>query len=313
MARLVEVKEWPDGGTPTHTVWNDAPVGTPDGAVVEALRFRAFARVVGALRGARLSDASQDGRAAWRLTAARESRERWPAKADTIELLVDEATALPVRWTLYRGRQVVAEQWVKDIAVNQPIEASRFAPQPPAGARQGTYDAGYRQLDSADVAAALPFVAYYPGSVPDGFVPRSAALARREWRDAGADAQWEALATPAALFSWRRGFDELSVSTRPYARSVVYEGEDAPPRVVEDPFETTYAWLLMRSESSRVRLRGGALDGLPAWVVTGPWAYPHLWVVVPESIAGEKLTVTVAGDATADELVAVAESLAPLD
>ncbi|HOT23765.1 MAG TPA: hypothetical protein PLB30_04770 [Thermoleophilia bacterium] len=68
----------------------------------------------------------------------------------------------------------------------------------------------------------------------------------------------------------------------------------------------------MRVRPRAVTLRGGALSGLRAHVVAGAWAYPHLWVVAPASVAGEKVVVTVAGDATADELVAVAESLAPL-
>ena len=85
------------------------------------------------------------------------------------------------------------------------------------------------------------------------------------------------------------------------------------PRIVEDPFESTYAWLLMRMQPRDVTLQSGALSGLEAHVVAGAWAYPHLWVVVPASVGDEKLVVTVAGDATADELVAVAESLAPLD
>jgi hypothetical protein len=311
-ARLTEVKSWPDAGTPSYTVWDDAPVGAPDGAVFEALRFRAFARVVGAVRGAALSDAQHEGRPAWRLTAARQSGDRWPDSADALELLVDEATAVPVRLTLSREGKVVAEQSVEDLAVNEPIDAERFAPDAPAGAEQRAYEAGYRQLEPAAIAADLPFAVYYPDAVPDGFALRSAALARGEWRDAEAGMQWEALATPAALFAWRRGFDELSVSTRPYARSVVYEGEDAPARVVEDPFESTYAGLLTRAKAEDVTLGSGALTGLEAHVVAGAWAYPHLWVVVPASVAGEKLIVTVAGDATSAELVAVAESLAPL-
>jgi hypothetical protein len=61
-------------------------------------------------------------------------------------------------------------------------------------------------------------------------------------------------------------------------------------------------------------LRSGALSGLKAHVVVGAWAYPHLWVVVPASAGGGvTLIVTVAGDATAHELVAVAESLEPLE
>lgn len=316
-ARLTEVKVWSKAGTPTYTTWNDAPAAAPDGAAFEALRFRAFARVVGALGGAALADATltgagHDGRPAWRLAAARQNGDRWPGHADGMELLVDEATAVPVRWTLSRKGEVIAEQWVEDLTVNEPVAAARFAPVAPTGAQRREYDAGYRRLEPAAIAAALPFAAYYPASVPRGFAPRGAALARAEWRDAGAGMQWEALATPAALFSWQRGFDDLSISTRPYARSVVYEGEGLPPRVVEDPFESTYAWLLMRTRPRDVMLRRGALAGLEAHVVAGAWAYPHLWVVVPAAIGGEKLVVTVAGDATADELVAVAESLAPL-
>lgn len=176
---------------------------------------------------------------------------------------------MPVRSVLSRNGVVVAEQRVESLVVDEPIDASRFAPEAPTGAASKSYDAGYRQLPPADIAAGLPFPAYVPATVPDGFVPRSAALARREWRDPEAGAQWEALALPAALFSWRRGFDELSVSTRPYSRSVVYEGENEPPRTVEDPFESTFAWLLMRTQPRDITLESGALVGLEAHVVAG--------------------------------------------
>src|SRR5207248_9460239 len=52
-------------------------------------------------------------------------------------------------------------------------------------------------------------------------------------------------------------------------------------------------------------LHGGALDGLAAQVVVGPRAVPHLWAQT------DKLVVTVSGDLTRDELIAVAEALAP--
>jgi len=313
-ARLIETKEWETGGNATFTEWRDAPVGTPDAGVVEALRFRAFARVVDAFRAGRLADTTQQGRPTWVLTAERARGEQWPGKADSIELTVDQTTGMPIGWVLARQGEVIAEQRVDELVVNEPIDPATFAPEPPAGAALRSYDAGYRQLSPSEIAAGLPFPTYVPASVPDGFVQRSAALARREWRDAEAGAQWDALALPAALFAWRRGFDELAVSTRPYARSVIYDGKSKGARTVEDPFESTFAWMLMRTHPRQVTLRSGALSGLKAHVVVGAWAYPHLWVVVPASAGGGvTLIVTVAGDATAHELVAVAESLEPLE
>jgi hypothetical protein len=309
--RLVETREWKAVDKAIFTEWSDAPIGAPDAGVVEALRFRAFARAVDAFRTGQKTDATYRGRPAWTLTAARQGGEEWPGKADGVELIVDQETAVPVRWTLTRNGAVIVEQRVDGLVVDEQIDPSRFAPEPPVGATRRSYDAGYRQLSPPDIAADLPFAAYVPAAVPEGFVPRGTALARREWRDPEADALWNALALPAALFAWRRGFDELSVSTRPFAQSMVYENGHV--RMVADPFESTLAWLLMRTRPSQTRLTSGALAGLKAHIVVGAWAYPHLWVVVPARGDGAKLIVTVAGDATAHELVAVAESLEPLE
>jgi acetyl esterase/lipase len=52
-----------------------------------------------------------------------------------------------------------------------------------------------------------------------------------------------------------------------------------------------------------VTLHGGALDGVTAELEVDPRTTPHLWALTPE------LVVTVSGDLTRDELLAVAQSL----
>jgi hypothetical protein len=89
--------------------------------------------------------------------------------------------------------------------------------------------------------------------------------------------------------SYRRGFDQLIVTSRPRgARG-------------RDPFAE--AGLARRGRA--VPIDAGALRGATAHVVLEARSIPHLWV------ASGKLVVTVAGDANEFELVQIARSLVP--
>jgi hypothetical protein len=92
--------------------------------------------------------------------------------------------------------------------------------------------------------------------------------------------------------SYRRGFDQLSVTTRLRL---------GPGAHWADPFAVPG----LPAAGKPVRIDAGALKGATARVVIDPRSIPHLWVVT------DKLVVTVSGDANEFELLQVARSLHP--
>jgi hypothetical protein len=99
------------------------------------------------------------------------------------------------------------------------------------------------------------------------------------------------------VLAYRRGFDRFCVISR--WRRVNPAGSD-------DPFAENAAAL---SSLQTVRLTAGALRGHAAQVVIGLPDWPHLYVTAG---ADHRLSVSVAGDLTRDELVRIASSLQPI-
>jgi hypothetical protein len=89
--------------------------------------------------------------------------------------------------------------------------------------------------------------------------------------------------------SYRRGFDQLVVTTR-------RAGGD--PSRWSDPLD-----LGLEEGGEPLELTSGALAGSRGELVLGPRELPHLWTV------GEGRLLTVAGPLSRDELLRVAESL----
>jgi hypothetical protein len=93
-----------------------------------------------------------------------------------------------------------------------------------------------------------------------------------------------------------RGFDSLTVTTRTVA--------DPETAAATDPFEPEPHWSSIVQRP--VRLTAGAFAGATAQlVVARRITIAHLWVVK------DGLMFTVAGRATAEELIAIAESVQP--
>jgi hypothetical protein len=88
--------------------------------------------------------------------------------------------------------------------------------------------------------------------------------------------------------SFRRGFEQLMLTTRPRGAAPAH-----------DPFRLQG----VPASAEPVTLHGGALDGALARVTIDPRAVPHLWA------ATDRLVVTVSGDLTRHQLIHVAESL----
>jgi hypothetical protein len=89
--------------------------------------------------------------------------------------------------------------------------------------------------------------------------------------------------------SYRRGFDHFLVTTRRRGGGRWRDPLGPPPGLTAHPQPVT--------------LHGGALDGITGELDVDPRTTPHVWALTP------KLVVTLSGDLTRDELLAVAQSL----
>ena len=99
------------------------------------------------------------------------------------------------------------------------------------------------------------------------------------------------------VLTYRRGFDRFCIVSR--WRS------DNPPGS-DDPFDENSVAL---SESTPVHIASGSLNGATASIVLGLPDWPHLFV---STGAGNRVSVSVAGDLTRDELARIAGSLRPI-
>jgi hypothetical protein len=99
------------------------------------------------------------------------------------------------------------------------------------------------------------------------------------------------------VLTYRRGFDRFCIVSRWRA--------DNPPGS-DDPFDEDSVAL---SESTRIRLDSGSLRGETASLVLGLPDWPHVYV---STGADQRVSVSVAGDLTKDELAHIAGSLEPI-
>jgi hypothetical protein len=99
------------------------------------------------------------------------------------------------------------------------------------------------------------------------------------------------------VLTYKRGFDRFCIVSRWRA--------DNPPGS-DDPFDEDSVSL---SDSTRIRLASGSLRGETASLVLGLPDWPHVYV---STGADQRVSVSVAGDLTKDELAHIAGSLEPI-
>ena len=104
--------------------------------------------------------------------------------------------------------------------------------------------------------------------------------------------------------SYRRGFDRIVVTTRATGTarrcSTTLPGSD-PTACWADPLASGEGFV---DRPERFAVTGGALTGAQAELVVSPRGVPHVWTI------DNRLVVTVAGDASAEELRRIANSFA---
>jgi hypothetical protein len=196
---------------------------------------------------------------------------------------IDAETLLPLRYEEQRPGFRRSTK-IAYTAVTEPVSA-KLMKRPKVRRRRDVVDQGFRRTSPVAAAAQLSYTPLLPTRVPDGF-----SLAVAGWAPQSGFTGAEA-SNPrypdlfAAVF--RRGFEHIDVTQR------LGGGEDWPG----DPFGVECGFV----QTSAVRV-----NNKPATAATGPENVPHLYW------RDGRLLLTISGSFPKSELVAIAESLAPV-
>jgi hypothetical protein len=263
-------------GPPDYDLLREIPVKQRLGAVIRALL---------AADDPAVSETTWKGREAWRaVIPVQPSRPTYPGDIDRLTVIVDRETGLPVQILGTRRGRFVERTDVRRLAVNEGVSEDEFRLRPSPGAEVHRRFEGFRRVTLAEAGAIVGYEPLVPQWLPDGYELAEVAAAGRGNNDLGD--RWT---RGVISLSYRRGFDQLVVTTR-------RAGGD--PSRWSDPLD-----LGLEEGRERLELTSGALAGSRGELVLGPRELPHLWTV------GEGRLLTVAGPLTRDELLRVAESL----
>ena len=297
-----------DGGAEIVT---NLPPGPPDAAAARpSVLRRDVASVVRAFLATTaeppVDEVVEQGRPAWRLVAPVEPNKlAGPgASGDALEVLVDRESGFPLRITETLAGRFLHEVRLSNLTVNGPVEAGSFVLDLPPGAQPFRQDVGFRSVALGQVASAVgyPPVLPAPASLPPGYQLAEVTVAARALPTGteGANPPSRNVVSVA----YRRGFDRIVVTTRstgPARRcSVTLPGSDATA-CWADPLASGEGLV---DQPQRFAVTAGALTGAQAELVISPRGVPHVWTM------DDRLVVTVAGDANAEELRRMAESFA---
>ena len=279
-------------------VVHDAALGPPDRwpSPLTGVDFGASLRALQAAGALKLAKTEIDGRRAWTVTCTKGTPLAGPSGSDqdagwpVYKVTVDARTWLPVRFQELQAGLLTAELHIRDARVNEPLQAETFTPHPPQGLRISHADGGFRriELEQAVAFAAAPLV---PRVYPSGYKLTGVAVA-----DGARTANGLLSSTHVFVLQYARGFDALTVSTRQIA--------DPDYSATDDPVDADSNWSeLVRTEAL---ITSGAFDGATASIVLATTSStPHLWAVK------DGILLTIAGGATARELLEIADSLQP--
>lgn len=261
-------------------------IGPPTWVLPE--EFGAFVRAVLVAEDPRVREVVYEGRAAWALDVDAVPNAIVPEHtADRFEITVDRATGMPVRVVERKAGALLRELRIEQLAVDEPVGPDTFRLELPAGVLTYRDDDGFRRVQRGDIRTSVGYTPLVPAWVPEGYGLAEVAVAER-----GGPTGTEGGNPPSRMvtsLSYRRGFDQLVVTTR-------LAGADD----WSDPLATGEGYV---DDPEKLTIRRGALRGASAELVVVPRGIPHVWAL------GDDLVVTVAGALSRDELVRVAESL----
>ena len=273
-----------------------------------------FMRALPAVAGGDARPATYEGRPVWIVTAHLpllwemwevSGTRSWSLKGPAIDRLavtVDQQTRLPLRTQAWYKGVLFSETRLENARVNVALPSNTFTLVFPPGTKVSRHDMGFRSVSLGGAAARVGHDLFVPTKVPAGCTLSQVAVG------AGVDSQTGSRApqeTGVVSLRYARGFDAVTVSTRRVERPREFAQKDALGYDYGMPSSGSFSVPQggYVPGPAVVRLTAGALAGSRARLVTGPLIVPHLWAVKGH------LLLTIAGAATEDELVAMANSM----
>ncbi len=277
----------------------DSPLGPPDrwASPLTGVDFGATLRAMMATGALKLEGTVLDGRPAWSVTCTQGAGVASPAGSaqgidwPVYKITVDKQTWLPVRFQQVAAGTLTAELRVRNVRVNDPLPEHVFTLEPTKGQITTLVDGGFRRVTLDDTQALAAVTPLVPGSLPSGYRLARVAVAAR-----ALTANHLFRSRHVFVLQYTHGFDTLTVSTRKVV-GAGFSATDDDPVDSYDPQMTS----LTRTGAT---ITSGALAGTAASIVVATSSStPHLWAVK------DGVLVTIAGGATAEELLAIANSL----
>ncbi len=277
------VRGWPLG--PPDMDPQTSPSGQDVGAILRALE--AYGRV-------KLEPTVVAGRPAWTVTFTGGDLAGRPysvLRAAVYQATVDAKTWLYLRMRFENAGMLIGEASTVRSWVDRRVPGGKFVLRPPDGATVTSRDRGFRRVSLAEAAAEPGVVAVLPGRLPAGYVLSAVAVAEQAYT-----ANHYVPGRHVFEAQYTCGFDALTISTRTLT--------DRYYRTDLDPFEYTNDRGWVGLAGTRARITSGAFAGAEATILIATQSSsPHLWAVK------DGVLLTVAGGASAKELLAVAGSL----
>jgi molybdopterin biosynthesis enzyme MoaB len=288
-----------DGSERTWGAEKNGPLGSPDAGGIPLIDAPTAIRVLAASGALHLDETVVAGRAAWTVTCPEDELAGLPPSGEdrpVYTVTVDKETWQPLAVQEVRDGRVTFRVRYSNVRVNEPLADDAFTLELPPGVHVKPEDKGFHRF-TLDEAATRPGVTpLVPDFVPSGYERSDVAVADSSVIERAIE-NIDVSFTTRYVFAlaYRRGFDWLTVTTR----------------IVRDP---DYTWDIDLCEeydqdwSSRARVEvpiaSGAFAGTTARILeVSVTSVPHLWAVK------DGVLLTIAGIATADELLEVAESL----
>jgi hypothetical protein len=219
---------------------------------------------------------------------------------DRIDVVVDQQTGFPMQVTESLATEPLLEARLTKLVIDAPVAASSFALTFPTNVKPFHQDYAFERTTVDQAASIVGYQPLLPTDIPKGFTLAEVTAAAK-----GSATGNEGMNPPGAgvvSVAYRRGFDRIVVTTRLRAgiARCVGNGSDSSA-CWADPVASGEG---IADEPQPFVIARGALSGVRADLVLSPRGIPHVWTI------GDRLVVTIAGDASGAELRRMAESFA---
>ena len=248
-----------------------------------------------------VSPVTFEGRTAWSITVPEPLT--GGGSDGTARIVVDAESGYPLVVEHWSADGDVRGTRIENVRVGGAVPRSRFSLDVDVEDRLLPMSERFRRLDLRQAAAlgrraATHFTPYEAAWVPDGFrLSGVTGAVNGSFLGAYRPAPQGGVGSLTIVLTYRRGFDRFCIVSR---------WRHANPPGSDDPFDEDSAAL---TSSTSLALSSGSLRGETARVVLGLPDWPHLYVSTGRD---RRVSVSVAGDLTRDELARIAGSLLPI-